>query len=54
MHFEEPMEMIRTGDRGKDVQVNMRNVLDALEAIIRQWPEQWQMYVPVWPKLLEA
>jgi KDO2-lipid IV(A) lauroyltransferase len=54
MHFQEPMEMIRTGNRERDVQMNMRNVLDALEAIIRQWPEQWQMYVPVWPKLLEA
>jgi len=54
MRFEEPMEMIRTGDREQDVQVNMRRVLDALEGIIRRWPGQWQMFVPVWPKLLEA
>ena len=53
-HFESPLEMIRTGNREQDVQVNMRRVLDVLEGFIRNWPEQWQMYVPVWPELLEA
>lgn len=54
VHFEPPIEMIRTGNRNEEVQLNMRRVLDALEAVIRRWPEQWQMYVPVWPRLLEA
>lgn len=54
MHLEPPMEMIRTGNREEEMQLNMRRVLDALERIIRAWPEQWQMFVPVWPELLRA
>jgi lauroyl/myristoyl acyltransferase len=54
MHLEPPMEMIRTGDRGEEVQLNMQRILSALERIIRRWPEQWQMFVPVWPELLEG
>ncbi len=51
VHMEPPLEMVRTGERADDVRLNMRRVLDALEAIIRRWPEQWQMFVPVWPEL---
>jgi len=54
MRLEPPMEMIRTGNREEELQINMRRVLDALERIIRAWPEQWQMFVPVWPELLTA
>jgi KDO2-lipid IV(A) lauroyltransferase len=54
MHLEPPMELIRTGDREEEVRLNMRRVLDALEGIIGSWPEQWQMFVPVWPELLTA
>jgi lauroyl/myristoyl acyltransferase len=54
IHIEPPMEMIRTGNREEDVQLNMRRVLDAMERLIRRWPEQWQMFVPVWPELLEG
>jgi KDO2-lipid IV(A) lauroyltransferase len=54
MHVEPPLEMIRTGNQDEDVRVNMRQVLDALERIIGRWPEQWQMFVPVWPELVEA
>jgi lauroyl/myristoyl acyltransferase len=54
MYFEPPLEMVRTGDHKEEVQINMRRVLDALETVIRRWPEQWQMFVPVWPKLLET
>jgi len=54
LHVEPPLEMIRTGNQDEEVRLNMRRVLDALERIIRRWPEQWQMFVPVWPELLEA
>jgi KDO2-lipid IV(A) lauroyltransferase len=54
IHMEPPLEMIRTGERAEDLRLNMRRVLDTLEAIIRRWPEQWQMFVPVWPALPEA
>jgi lauroyl/myristoyl acyltransferase len=46
------MEMIRTGNREEEVRLNMRRVLDTLEQLIRRWPEQWQMFVPVWPDLI--
>jgi KDO2-lipid IV(A) lauroyltransferase len=49
-----PLEMIRTGDGDEELQINLRRILDRLEAAIRQWPEQWQMYVPVWPEIVEA
>jgi phosphatidylinositol dimannoside acyltransferase len=50
--LEPPLELVRTGDRDEDVRINMRFVLDKLEAVIRRWPGQWQMFVPVWPGLL--
>jgi lauroyl/myristoyl acyltransferase len=52
IHLDPPMEMIRTGNREEEVLLNMRRVLDKLETLIRRWPEQWQMFVPVWPDLL--
>jgi KDO2-lipid IV(A) lauroyltransferase len=54
IHMERPLKMVHTGKRAEDVRLNMRRVVDALEAIIRRWPEQWQMFVPVWPALPEA
>jgi KDO2-lipid IV(A) lauroyltransferase len=51
MHLEPPMEMTRTGNRDEDLRLNMQRVLSGLESIIRSWPEQWQMFVPVWPDL---
>ena len=48
MQLEPPLEMTRTGDRQEELALNMRRVLDALESIIRRWPDQWQMFVPVW------
>ncbi len=50
---EPPLEMIRTGEAAEDVRINMRRVLDAMENFIRRWSEQWMMFVPVWPELLE-
>ncbi|HOV49648.1 MAG TPA: hypothetical protein PLM06_13555 [Anaerolineae bacterium] len=41
-------EPVQTGDREHDVAVNLRRVLTELEGLIRQHPEQWMMFVPVW------
>ncbi|HSR29567.1 MAG TPA: hypothetical protein VLY63_03310 [Anaerolineae bacterium] len=54
VHLEPPMDMIRTGNQDEEVRVNMRRILDVLERVISRWPEQWQMFVPVWPELLEG
>ena len=53
VYLEPPMEMIRTGNRVEEVQVNLRRIVDAMERIISRWPEQWLMFVPVWPQLLQ-
>lgn len=47
------LEMERTGDEDQDIALNMRRVLDALESVIRRWLDQWFMFVPVWPDLME-
>lgn len=44
-----PLDMQRTGDRAKDVRHNAMRVLAIIEDMIRQAPEQWLMFVPVWP-----
>ncbi|MBN1875417.1 MAG: hypothetical protein JXA33_14400 [Anaerolineae bacterium] len=43
-----PMEMERTGDRDRDIQVNLRRILSEVEDFIRRHPEQWMMFLPVW------
>jgi KDO2-lipid IV(A) lauroyltransferase len=53
LHVEPLLEMERTGDDEEDVALNMRRVLDALERIIHRWLDQWFMFVPVWPELME-
>jgi len=45
-----PMEMERTGDAETDVVRNLRRVLAEIEAFIRRHPDQWQMFIPVWPE----
>jgi len=49
VHISPPLEMIRTGARDEDLRVNLRRVTGWLEKSIRTWPEQWAMFVPVWP-----
>ena len=46
-----PLEMIRTGDQDEDLQINLRRVTAWLEKFIRARPEQWAMFVPVWPEV---
>jgi len=43
-----PIELERSGDRERDVQHNTRRVLAIVENWIRETPEQWLMYHPVW------
>jgi len=45
-----PVKMVRTGDADEDLRVNMRRVTAWLEEFIRARPEQWGMFVPVWPE----
>lgn len=54
LYLEPPMELVRSGDDDEDVKTNVLRVLERLEAMIRRWPEQWQIFVPVWPELVET
>jgi lauroyl/myristoyl acyltransferase len=49
-----PMEMERTGDPEADVAHNLRRVLAEIEGMIRRYPDQWQMFIPVWPETPES
>jgi KDO2-lipid IV(A) lauroyltransferase len=44
------LEMVRVGGLDEDLQINMRRVTAWLERFIRIRPEQWGMFVPVWPE----
>ncbi|MCK4451572.1 MAG: lipid A biosynthesis acyltransferase, partial [Anaerolineae bacterium] len=50
MRLSPPLKMVRTGDRDEDLRVNLRRVTGWLEEFIRARPEQWAMFVPVWPE----
>ena len=45
-----PMEMERTGDAEADIAHNLRRVLAQIEDLIRRHPDQWLMFIPVWPE----
>ncbi len=46
--FEPDLELGRTGDRDADVREGMRQWAAVLERHIRQAPEQWSVFEPVW------
>jgi Kdo2-lipid IVA lauroyltransferase/acyltransferase len=41
LRFEPMMELVRTGDTEKDVEVNTARFAKVIEEIIRKYPEQW-------------
>jgi KDO2-lipid IV(A) lauroyltransferase len=50
--FSEPIEMVRRPDKQEELVLNAERVLKMLEDPIRQAPEQWLMFYPVWPETL--
>ncbi len=49
-----PMTMERTGDAAVDYTLNLRRVLAEIETLIHRHPDQWLMFVPVWPETLSS
>jgi KDO2-lipid IV(A) lauroyltransferase len=41
LHFDPPIELVRTGDAGRDIFVNTQRFAKVIENIIRKYPEQW-------------
>ena len=52
--FSDPIWMRHDPDPGQEIRMNARLVLEIAEGLIRQYPEQWLMYYPVWPDQLQA
>jgi KDO2-lipid IV(A) lauroyltransferase len=48
--FEPGIELPRSGDRDTDVREGMRRWVPVLERHIRQAPEQWSVFEPVWQR----
>lgn len=40
-HGDPPVELVRTGDKHKDLEVNTANFAAAIEKLIRRYPDQW-------------
>jgi lauroyl/myristoyl acyltransferase len=48
--IEEPLELVATGDRDADVREGVRRFAAVLERYVREHPEQWTVFEPVWDK----
>ena len=48
--IEEPLELVSTGDRDADVRAGVRRFAAILERYIKEHPEQWTVFEPVWGK----
>ncbi len=46
--IEPPLELERTGDLSRDTRAAVEKIAARLEFWIRQYPEQWLMFQPVW------
>ncbi len=40
-HGDPPVELVRTGDHAKDIEVNTANFAAAMERMVRLYPDQW-------------
>jgi phosphatidylinositol dimannoside acyltransferase len=49
----EPIEMEDHPDNGTEILRNAEKVLEQIEDFIRMAPQQWNMFLPVWPDMLE-
>jgi KDO2-lipid IV(A) lauroyltransferase len=45
---EDPIEVSRTGDTARDIQVTTERIVEFFERIIRREPDQWLVFLPVW------
>ncbi len=52
-HVTPPIELVQTGNRRYDTVSNTERVLARAAEVIRARPEEWMMFSPVWPQLLE-
>src|SRR5712691_681397 len=46
--IEEPLELVSTGDREADIRAGVRQFATIFERYVREHPEQWTVFEPVW------
>lgn len=46
--IEPPLEFERTGDLSRDIQNGVQKLANVMERYIRQYPDQWLMFQPIW------
>ncbi|TMG51831.1 MAG: lysophospholipid acyltransferase family protein [Chloroflexi bacterium] len=46
--IEEPLDLVSTGDRDADVRAGVRQFAARLERYVKEHPEQWSVFEPVW------
>jgi KDO2-lipid IV(A) lauroyltransferase len=49
-----PLTWRETGNREKDVQSVMQQLMDILQYVVRDRPDQWYMFRPMWPEINTA
>jgi Kdo2-lipid IVA lauroyltransferase/acyltransferase len=47
---EAPLEVSRTGELARDVQLTTERIVEFFERIIRRQPDQWLVFLPVWKR----
>jgi KDO2-lipid IV(A) lauroyltransferase len=48
VYIEPPFEFENTGNAHHDIQVGVQKIASVLEKYIRQYPDQWLMFQPIW------
>jgi phosphatidylinositol dimannoside acyltransferase len=44
-----PVTWVESGDRETDVRTIMQKLMDTLQHVVRERPDQWYMFRPMWP-----
>lgn len=45
-----PVTWAESGDRDSDVHTIMQKLMDILQSVVRERPDQWYMFRPMWPE----
>jgi KDO2-lipid IV(A) lauroyltransferase len=48
IHVKPPLKMIRTGDLQRDLQTNTQTMMNAVEEMVREYPDQWFWTLKPW------
>jgi lauroyl/myristoyl acyltransferase len=51
-NYSDPLPMERIGNKIENIKHNAERVLKLVEGYIKETPEQWLMYYPVWPDVM--